>query len=787
MKKAGIWLLSWFAILCSLSAQVLDEPAVSVAIDGQDNRYRVTDDSSASDPGTLFRQLAGEASWTAAEIGGTAIGEMRAVGAFGDTVVAVGADSGRIVRSGDAGETWADGGDADGSNVFGPFNGTWHSVATDGEGTWLAVGEVDGGLAAALSENDGQDWRRVDPVNPPFGNFADAVYDPDSGLWLAVGGDGFEGLAWTYDPSSSDWSEVDLSAETPSPLRAVAANHRGELLAVGLSGELIAFEDLGNDPPTIIRPDGPPSQDFLAVIALPDGSFLAGGVEAIQATYLPAPLSSSGMDEFTILLEAPGNGTIHDYELPPGETVPLVAATAFGGEPLLFLQGALDLGDRAENAPATSGTVSVANLGGGTLTVDSVAVEDPSPFTVDSVTVEGVSVSSPYSFDLPAGESAVITVGFSTGSTGTFTDSLTVETTASGTLSTALAATGVPNPTFDSSFPTAEEIVEGREFTYDITVTDPNYQDEIDISVSSGTLPEGLELTDNGSGEGTLSGVPAVGSADTYNFTLKASVDSTGGTAEQPITATVLTPPSIALSGNVDFGDILVETTASQTFTVSNNGGATLEVTSITSDDSVFPVSDSDGFSLAGNSSQEVTVFFQPTSAGPDVATITVASATAGNPTLEAKGYGAADALQLYLLEAGLTEGEITPDADPDTDSKENVLEFAFGSDPASASSLPRMVASTVSASGSSYPALSFQHRQTDPDPTESPFTVDGITYTVQGSTDLTEWNESVVVATDPGSLPNPETGYEWITFRLENIPLSTSGAKGFLRVEVSQ
>ena len=771
-KVIGATLTVFSSFLVSSQASTLSEDFVSLAEDGQGNLYGVAPGTGTS-AGLLRRSTDSGTTWAAVELAGAPITNTTAAEAFGSTVVAVGGASGTIYRSSNDGQDWF------ANEQFILFDGL-SAIATDGNGNWLTVGD-DGEPFAAASTDDGQNWTEVGLSSlslPGLSSFTGVAWDETAGLWLMVGVAQNEGIAVTFNPDSGLVAEVSWPVTPPGPLTAVAADGEGNFLAVGEEGTLVFFSGLGTDTPTISEPDPGLSQDLHAVTRIPGKGFLAGGGDAVQVSV------SAGAGEVLALETNGETGTIEDYLLPAGASLPLLAANGYSGEPILYLDPLVAFGDRAENAPSVSNTVSLANLGEGTLTVEEVNLLGDAPFSLGTIEVDGSSVTP--EFDLTAGQEALATVSFAPTGTGSFSGQLEVVTTNEGTAAAELTGSGVPNPSFTTSFPTTE-IVEGRAFTYNITVTDLNYEDEIVLSVSSGTLPEGLELTDNGSGEGTLSGVPAADSAGSYNFTLEASVDSTGGTAVQSITATVLTPPSLSLSGDLAFGNVATGTDATKTLTVSNTGQATMVVNAVTSSaDPPFAVSPT-SFGVAGGGSEEVTVTFSPTATGASSSTITVSTATVGQANEGAEGTGVDDPLATYLFAFGLTGADAAADADPDTDSKENLLEFAFGSDPASASSLPRMVASTVSASGSSYPALSFQHRQTDPDPTGSPFSVDGITYTVEGSTDLTQWNESVVVANDPSGLPTPETGYEWITFRLENIPLSTSGAKGFLRVEVSQ
>ncbi|MFC1731113.1 SUMF1/EgtB/PvdO family nonheme iron enzyme [candidate division KSB1 bacterium] len=86
-------------------------------------------------------------------------------------------------------------------------------------------------------------------------------------------------------------------------------------------------------------------------------------------------------------------------------------------------------------------------------------------------------------------------------------------------------------------------------------------------------------------------------------------------------------PPEITVvPTELDIGNVTVESSGSAAFTIINNGGATLTVSSITShNDPPFSVSPSSA-SIAPSDSQVVTVTFSPTSVGEQSATLTITS-----------------------------------------------------------------------------------------------------------------------------------------------------------------
>ena len=120
----------------------------------------------------------------------------------------------------------------------------------------------------------------------------------------------------------------------------------------------------------------------------------------------------------------------------------------------------------------------------------------------------------------------------------------------------------------------------------------------------------------------TATSTPTPTATTTNTATPTATVTSTPGTPQIDVTPR----PH-------DFGPILVQSSASQTFTISNVGSATLLVTAVTlvgPDAGQFSIDGFSGpappFSLPPGQSNQVMVSFNPTSVGPKTASLEVAS-----------------------------------------------------------------------------------------------------------------------------------------------------------------
>ena len=119
-------------------------------------------------------------------------------------------------------------------------------------------------------------------------------------------------------------------------------------------------------------------------------------------------------------------------------------------------------------------------------------------------------------------------------------------------------------------------------------------------------------------------------------------------------TGTITPTRIIALSGNLEFGNVVVGASAQRTLTITNSGNSTLNVSGLS-----YP----GGFSgnwpsgtIPAGGSQNVTATFSPTAAASYGGTVTVNSdKTIGTNTIAASGTGTTTSAQLSGL--GLSSG----------------------------------------------------------------------------------------------------------------------------------
>lgn len=144
-----------------------------------------------------------------------------------------------------------------------------------------------------------------------------------------------------------------------------------------------------------------------------------------------------------------------------------------------------------------------------------------------------------------------------------------------------------------------------------------------------------------------------------YKILARNSYGSSGfTTCKGATTQSVITNPSISLSGNLSFGNVQVGSSSTKTLTITNTGNATLNVSSIN-----LPSGFTGNYngSIAAGNSQNVTITFSPSSAITYGGTITVNSnASSGSNTISCSGTGTTVSAPAISLSGNLSFGNCT-------------------------------------------------------------------------------------------------------------------------------
>lgn len=301
------------------------------------------------------------------------------------------------------------------------------------------------------------------------------------------------------------------------------------------------------------------------------------------------------------------------------------------------------------------------------------------------------------------------------------------------------------------------------------------------FTVNSGTGTDSAELagavTDNGfgitkAGAGRL--IMSAANSYTGNTVITGGVIELADNAQLKfaIGATTGVSNSISGAGNIELnGDFLIDTTAAGSLTT---GSWTL----VSASAEYFPTFSVVGFTDKGDGTWTNT-------SGTQVWTFDEAT---GALALEVGG-SAYDS----WTEGKLTGNDALPGADPDRDGTTNLIEFALNGNPGSASSNGQMASLIQNSSAPGTDELTLVIAVRDGATfTNGSATVDGITYTVEGSTDLA-FTGAAVSSTGPSDTAPAATGlpslagtaWEYHTFKLD----SSEGlaGKGFLRLKVTQ
>ena len=139
--------------------------------------------------------------------------------------------------------------------------------------------------------------------------------------------------------------------------------------------------------------------------------------------------------------------------------------------------------------------------------------------------------------------------------------------------------------------------------------------------------------------------------------TISISASGIGTLASSTQTQTYLLSTSVT---NLNFGNTLVGSSASQAFTMTNTGTASVNISQVAATGAGFTVSGfSGGVTLAAGQSLPLTVNFAPAAAGAAVGNITVASTATNSPTTISLS-GAGVQPQISVIPSSISFGNVT-------------------------------------------------------------------------------------------------------------------------------
>lgn len=255
-----------------------------------------------------------------------------------------------------------------------------------------------------------------------------------------------------------------------------------------------------------------------------------------------------------------------------------------------------------------------------------------------------------------------------------------------------------------------------------------------------------------------------------------------------------LTTNIVNNTGTQDFGTVLLGANTSLTFTIRNTGTADLTDLIITKDGTNaadFTVSAvNPAAPVPAGGSATFSVQFAPSAIGAASAAIHIANNTTNaNPFSISLAGAGTTAYNNWTVAKGLTALNNGSGQDPDNDGTSNLAEFGFNGNPLSGSDNGKVFVITTDNDSSRKLILTIAVLANTPvfSANNSPAaSYGGITYTIQGSSDL-DASASVSILAIPVTtgLPPAGTGYEYRSFSLDSSAGLTG--KGFLSAQVAQ
>ena len=371
------------------------------------------------------------------------------------------------------------------------------------------------------------------------------------------------------------------------------------------------------------------------------GIFTSGDFS--QSNTCPATLNAGSSCDIQITFQPTAAGersgllTVSNNSVP---APPAVVLTGTGMQPAISVSPAsISFGNQSINTSAADQTITVTNTGSATLHVSSTLVSGSPGLNV---------ILNNCSGGVPPAGSCTVEVGFTPPSAGPASATLTIGSDASnGPVSVSLSGTGV-NPVIAtvsaSVLNFGNQAVGTQSPTQTISLTNTGTGG---ITVSGVTLagdPDFI-LVDNGCAGGFAAGITCpirIAFAPKLLGTGSATLTITSNASNNPVSValsgTGVNPPTASVSPTtISFGNQPIGADSPvQTVTVTNTGGTTLHVNSLTmsGDADFFIVINScvNGTGVAPGDSCTIQMEFQPKNAGPGSATLTIGSDAANGP-----------------------------------------------------------------------------------------------------------------------------------------------------------
>ncbi len=315
---------------------------------------------------------------------------------------------------------------------------------------------------------------------------------------------------------------------------------------------------------------------------------------------------------------------------------------AMGSESSEWLPGSIDIGDVAVGNSRT-GTFTINNTWNSDLTINNIWSNNEY-FTVDLT-----------SATIPQGESRTVKITFTPQDRGDQNSTITIDSTAPGMGSVGINVSGRGlSPEIDVN-PTSlnfEATAEGGNTNLAFTIRN---EGNAPLNVNSISSNSGEFKRDTSSGRldpqnektVTVTFSPSAPGEPGGMITIQ-SDDLDEGTVTVTVSGSVALPDIYVPPVSPDIGDVYVGETNGMSFTIRNDGGAPLIISSITTDNADFSL-DYSSITLQPGESSDLYVSFSPSTMGEQTCTITIVSNEKEEPTvtMSARGNGLAPEIEL--------------------------------------------------------------------------------------------------------------------------------------------
>ncbi len=426
-------------------------------------------------------------------------------------------------------------------------------------------------------------------------------------------------LTVQFDPTAAgtDAGSLTLTSNSSSGTSTVVSlSGSGTPALSGLSCTSASMTAAGTDSCTVTLNAAAASGGFAVSLASNNSAVTVPVSVTVGAGSTTASFTatvSSVSTALTVTLTASASSVAKTFALQLGSGVSTLSVSA----------GSIGFGSVSVNT-ATTQTVTLSSTGTVAVTISAATVAG-SGFTFSGAT---------FPLTLNPNSTAILTVQFDPTAAGADTGSLTLTSNSSSGTSTVISLTGNSVPVLSGLTCTSASMsaagTDSCTVTLNVAAASGGFAVGLASNNSAVTVPATLTVAAGSTTGSFTATVSAVSTAQTV--TLTASTSSVAKTFALQLGSGV---PTLSINAtSIAFGDVNLNSAATQSVILSSTGTAAVTVNSVTVSGSGFTISGGT-FPITLNPNQTVTISvqFDPTTAGAATGTLTVVSTSSTNPT----------------------------------------------------------------------------------------------------------------------------------------------------------